>query len=305
MAGLLSFGAGVSDGLDKLLQQQLEERHMKLLEEQLANAQSNQQGELAYRNRSLDLLDQDRRDRLAETDKGVMRQMADETPIGGEVSPAEMAKYTQAGIPSGRFQTTPGKPVESMIGLMSLPGDGPIQSQSVVTQDAASPLAAPPTIKNLGTQAQQQVVAGNDSKAADREARISHLMDQASQMWEKIRLEGDNSQTRAALATASQALEQAKTKALIDKGESDRELSQAKLDAHGNQPVGAPILTHDGNGGYVLHVYHGDGSLSHIPLPAGQTPVKAAPPSFLDRLGSLFGGSSSSAGDIVDPSELK
>ncbi len=286
MASLLAYGAGSGEGLDEALKNEiLKERMAEEIRHNQATESDARQTHADYAQSRKDLAEEKRQQGIERAASGL--------GIGDEIAPADYQKYIGADVPPSQFKVTPGKQVQSTIGLMTLPGNGPVTSATRTTTDASSPLNAPKSILNLGTQSQRQAAQENSSKDAQREANIQRATDAVQQAWERIRLQGENQDNKNSLALAAQELSRVRAEAASSAADMRNQLTQAKIDQAnnaGSAAYGSPIIAEDGKGGYVVHTLHKDGTLTSQPLPAGQTPTKAAGPGFLDSIKRIFGG---------------
>lgn len=185
MANLLATGAGASEGLDNalhrmLLEQELEQRRDALKE----TTRHNMAGEADAR-RGQDFLQQGRNDTNTEKLADNTRQGAQTEPIGADVSPEDYAKRMAAGVPAGQYSKLPGMKVQSFVGGSALPdAQSTLSGMKSATPDptafagkstdATSPLNAPDTIKNRGTQAQIQAVNNEDDKLGKPGTEVSN-----------------------------------------------------------------------------------------------------------------------------------
>lgn len=230
--------------------------------------------------------------------------------------------YRRAGDVAEQVPAGTALPMDSPdVGLLNKGGRGALLSPQPDTVDAppsalaanpdAGPQTLPGTIANApspmvgrlvikgATQKQNEAGLADtrkqteiDSKSADADAKLAHLQDIASQAWERLRLQGDSNEARATAAGALAQFHQAQL-----------ERDQAKAEAEKSKTP-QPQYMLDANGATHAVIFK-DGKLTEVPLPAGFTPTKAAPPGFFDKLRGLWGGSSTPAapasGNPTDP----
>lgn len=281
--GMMGAAAGAGDGIAQLFDERLKAAQLgqqdaltrlKVQEVADARAETIKQREESATQRAQDQAtrEQDRADQRAV----IGAQMR---PSGASVTPEEMGRETAAGVPSSLYKIGPGPvPVMGIApppALASPTDSGQPDAIPGTIANSPSPAAtAPAGITFTGTQAQQERTAANQQKLSDATTK-------ADQAWERLRQQGQTQDAMSAFHESQIQLAQAKLAA-----------ERAQHDAAASKTPQPQFFT-DGAGNTHAVIFD-KGALTEVPLPAGYTPTKAAPPGLFDRVSHWFGGGATS-----------